>query len=92
MGVLAIGFEVTWPEGLTRQPQHGVKVPGDAGGTGFEGGDLRAGLDQVDVAGGGHGDVLWKDRRAQHVAGAVHGIDAIENGDGQTRLLGGQVL
>src|SRR4051812_21581932 len=85
--VLAERLPEARPEGLAANVQDGRETPQDSGGARLTGCDLGPALHQFGIPGRGHTDLLRKERRALHVVRAVNGINAVKDGNLQTRSL-----
>ena len=67
----------------------GAKVHCGPVGARLLGGDVRDSPHQARVTRGAEADVVREDRRAEHVAVAVHGVDPVDQRDPQPGVQGG---
>ncbi len=81
--VLAEGLVRAAPAVVARDADAGGERPLGSGRPGLLGGDVRHIAHELRVAGGAEPDVVREDGGAVHVAVAVHGVDAVEEGDAQ---------
>ena len=80
--ILAERLEDARPERLPGDVEHRREIPGDATRSGFVRGNLVGSPYEHGIPRGRHREIVRKDGSATHVVVAVHGVDAVDHGDG----------
>ena len=87
LGIFGEAFIGAAPADILRDGDAGTEGPLDSGGADFFGGDAMHLLDQLGIARAAQADIVREDDRVEHVVVPVHGVDAVEDGNLEPRLL-----
>ena len=85
-GIGGIAFIAAAPAQILRHGERGREGPFDPGPGDFGGGRLADAVNKVGIMGRAKADIVRKDGRARHIAVAMHGVHAKEDGDARARL------
>ena len=85
-GIGGIAFIAAAPAQILRHGERGREGPFDPRPGDFGGGRLSDAVDEIGVVGRAKADIVRKDGRTRHIAMAMHGVHAKEDGDAHACL------
>src|SRR5260370_32644618 len=91
VGIFGEAFIGAAPANILRDGYARTEGPLNSGGADLLGGDALHLFDQLGIARAAEADVVREDDGVEHVVMPVHGVDTVEDGDLEARVLGARL-